>query len=100
MSMSTISEHAKLAELRAKTDRQLIRLINNDLELGLKLAIITYCDDPASVEERRARAERAYGEAGNLLPKVYSLSERLRLEKKLIELRAALDEARVRKAGA
>lgn len=100
MGMSNISEHAKFAELRAKTDRQLIGLISNDLELGLKLAVITYYDDPAFVEQRRARAERAYGEAGKLLPKVYSLSERLRLEKKLIELREALDEARAQKAGA
>ncbi|MGE5646835.1 MAG: hypothetical protein ACM336_13685 [Acidobacteriota bacterium] len=83
MSTSTISEHAKLAELRAKTDRQLIRLVSNDLELGLKLA--------AGAEADRASAARACEEAGKLLPKVYSLSERVRLETKLGELRAALD---------
>jgi hypothetical protein len=100
MGTGTISEHAKLAELRAKTDRQLIRLVSNDLELGLKLAANSSCQDREPAGERRARAERACAEAGKLLPKVYSLSERLRLEKKLSELRATLEAPRVCTAGA
>ena len=70
---------SKLAELRAKTDRQLVILIRSTLDDGL-----------ASREE----AERAYSEVRALLPTVRDVTEaeRRRLESKLARLRGLLDE--------
>jgi hypothetical protein len=87
--MGTTSEFDRL---RAKTDRQLAAIINNELERGLGLAQM----DPntrfaGGADGHLARAERAYSEARKLLPKVYNLSERLRLEVKLKNLRETLD---------
>jgi hypothetical protein len=45
------SQSSKLAELRAKTDRDLVCIIDNALELGLLLAADL---DPAGVLHRRA----------------------------------------------
>ena len=53
MSTRTV-EVSKFAELRAKTDRQLVRLVNLQLERGLRLAY-----DQA----KRAEAEKLYREA-------------------------------------
>ena len=96
--MSTPFELAKLAELRAKTDRQLIRLIDDEVERGLNLARLHRNTHSAmdwdSAKWHRAKAERAYAEAAKLLPTVYSLSEpeRHRLQVKLRKLKGALAE--------
>jgi predicted TIM-barrel fold metal-dependent hydrolase len=70
---------SKLAELRAKTDRQLVILIRSTLDEGLR---------------SRAEAERAYSEVRVLLPTVRHVTEadRRRLESKLARLRELLDE--------
>ena len=74
---------SKLAELRAKTDRQLVILIRSTLDDGLR---------------SRAEAERAYSEVRVLLPTVRDVTEaeRRRLESKLARLRELLDERPMR----
>jgi hypothetical protein len=83
---------SKLEELRTKTDRELIALIDNDLRRGRILA-----------EQFQPGAEDLYAEARRLLPKVFDTGERQRLAQGLRRLRQALDERslpRVRTAGA
>jgi hypothetical protein len=74
-----MSRQSKLAELRAKTDRQLVSLIRNRLDDGFR---------------SRSEAERAYSEVLVLLPTVRDVSEaeRRRLESRLARLRELLDE--------
>ena len=69
--MNSTLEVFKLAELRAKTDRELVAIIDTELELGLRFA-------PGHL-----RAKIAYANARNLLPKVEDLTQRRRLEAKL-----------------
>jgi hypothetical protein len=73
----------QLEQLRARTDRDLAALIDHELERGLDLA--------RTSGGRWAGAEEAVADAYKLLPKVDNLDERLRLERKWQELRAALD---------
>ena len=74
-----MDRNCKLAELRVKTDRQLVILIVRTLDGGLR---------------SRAEAERAYSEVRVLLPTVRDVTEaeRRRLESKLARLRDLLDE--------
>ncbi|MGA2271203.1 MAG: hypothetical protein ABSH44_22270 [Bryobacteraceae bacterium] len=76
---------SKLAELRSKTDRQLIALMRGKLDRELASA--------------RA-SERAYSEALVLLPTLCDVTEaeRRRLESKLARLRELLDERPVHAA--
>ena len=69
----------KLAELRAKTDRQLVILIRSTLDDGFA---------------SRAEAERVYSEVRALLPTVCDVTEaeRRRLDSKLARLRTLLDQ--------
>lgn len=78
-----MDRNSKLAELRAKTDRQLVILIRNTLDEGLR---------------SRAEAERAYSEVRALLPTVRYVTdaERRHLESKLARLRQLLDERPMR----
>jgi hypothetical protein len=88
--VTDIPERLTLANLRARTDRELIAIIDSALERGLGLQ--RRRTNGGVVNQRRAEAEQAYAEAMKLLPAVYgSASERLRLEGKLAELRSALD---------
>ena len=72
-----MDRNCKLAELRAKTDRQLVILIRSTLDEGLR---------------SRGEAERAYSEVRALLPTVRDVTEaeRHRLESKLVRLRELL----------
>jgi len=94
--MGTDSQLAKLAVLRAKTDRQLLQLINSRLERGLQIARIhvTVCSNALTEcsAQHRASAEGAYEEALKLLPTVREPDERSRrqIEAKLNELRTVL----------
>ena len=74
-----MNRNSKLAELRAKTDRQLVTLIRARLDDGLA---------------SRAQAERAYSEVLVLLPTVRDVTDadRRRLESKLARLRQLLEE--------
>jgi hypothetical protein len=68
------SDSHKLVELRSKTDRQLLALIGHQLESGMKMVRQAGNGD-------RARAERAWSDAGALLPLVHAAApERHRLE--------------------
>ncbi len=72
--MESTVNMSKLAELRVRTDRDLVRIIDQELELGLGSHIL---------------AENAWAEALKLLPAVEDLRERWRLEKKLMQLEYA-----------
>lgn len=94
ISMSGInSELAKLAGLRAKTDQELVRLVDSGLERALRLVGTYSSKDGDGPDQVRTKAEKACTDAARLLPKIYDLSEfeRQRLEAKLWELRKALD---------
>jgi hypothetical protein len=80
--MSDQPEATKLTALRARTDGELIALINRRLDYGLR------CDFAAE------QAERIYWEVSQLLPVVYGASqaERRRLEAKLARLGASLSD--------
>lgn len=82
--MGSTTEFAKLAQLRAKTDRQLIALIAHQVERSLSAA-------RSYNQQSRAIAEKTYTEARKLISQVYNLNERLRLEACLGELRRTLD---------
>ena len=81
--MSNQPEATKLRALRARTDGELIALINRRLDHGLR------CDFAAE------DAERIYQEVSQLLPVLYGASqgERRRLEAKLARLGASLHTA-------
>ena len=82
----------KLAELRAKTDRELVRIIDNALEVGLLLAASDTQND--SARRRHGRAQEIYANTVTLLPKVEDVSERRRLEGGMKEFREGLEERR------
>jgi len=87
--MGAIVEFSKLAELRAKTDRDLARIIGLELERGLALANVAA--NRQSVF--RAQAELLYTRAKALLPKLsgWDAGELATLAGKLKELGMALD---------
>ena len=77
--MNETRESAKLAELRAKTDRDLVKMVASRIERGLRA-------------ESEVRREQAYDEAAMLLHAVGGLpqGDRLVLEARLAELRLSL----------
>src|SRR5579863_10377535 len=87
-------EPVKLSELRAKTDRQLSKLIHSKLELGLTfLALVeeTYSDgNPDHAERVLRRAEQAVTEVKQLLP-VLSEEQRRGFGPTLNRLQESLD---------
>jgi hypothetical protein len=87
--MSATAQPSKLAELRAKTDRELVSIIDNAVELGLLLAANEFGVDPAGVLHRRAAD--IYADTVMLIEKVENVQEQRRLEEKLRQLRNALD---------
>jgi len=95
--MTTIEEAHKLAEFRAKTDRELYALISNRLDRGLSFAHLLLDEEArqtwASMDEFTARAERAYCEVARLLPLLRGVTpaEYRRLESRLWQLREILD---------
>ena len=84
----TSKSSSKLAELRQKTDQQLLIVIQNELERGLTLADLAASKESALY----ARAERAWEKAKSLLPKINGVNtdERRQLELQLKDLRATL----------
>ena len=85
--MKLTTDTRKLAELRAKTDRQLIDLVAGCLERGYALL-----ESPAD-EESYTLAEDAYCEAFRLSSALYTLPEieHRRLAGRLERLRRLLD---------
>ena len=97
--MRGASELSKLGELRAKTDRDLVVIIDNALEVGFLLAANEPDVDPAGVLHRRAA--RIYADTVTLVAVVEDLGARRRLEKKVRQLRNVLDrETHVQTASA
>ncbi len=78
--MSSTSERAKLDELRAKTDRELVALIDRQLEIAREAA-----------EQCRTEAQTAYLEAVKLLPLLYDQAEHRRLEHGVQQIRQLLE---------
>jgi hypothetical protein len=89
---------SKLAELRAKTDRELVSIIDNALEVGLLLAANEPDVDPAGV--LHDRAADVYADTVMLVERVENGWERRRLEEKLRQLRQSLDRQRAQVASA
>ncbi len=87
--MSATAQLSKLAELRAKTDQDLVSIIENALEVGLLLAVNEPDVDPAGVLHRRA--VDIYTDAVMLVQKVEDVGERQRLEDRLKLFRESLD---------
>jgi hypothetical protein len=88
--MTSPVENLKLAELRAKTDRDLVPIIAKGLQRGLAYASVVTNRDCSAYE----KAEKIRVEAVILLSVAYGLSEddRTAMEEKLDALRAALDQ--------
>ena len=94
--MSATAQLSKLAELRAKTDRDLLTIIDNALDLGLLLAANEPDVDPAGVLHRRAAD--IYADTVMLVDRVDNVRERRRLEEKLRQLRESLERRRAKVA--
>jgi len=80
---------SKLAELRAKTDQQLMRVILRELDRALPMArAATSRESPLYI-----RAEKAYARVKPLVSRVEGVSSEQRgnLETKLIEVETALE---------
>jgi hypothetical protein len=85
-----MSNQAKLAELKAKTDRELQILIERELDRALTLADVAVNRKPGFYMD----AERAYCTVVTLLRKAPSVrqTERARIEAAVKELRFRLDQ--------
>ena len=85
-----MSNHSKLAELRAKTDRELLVLIQRELDRALVLADVAANRESAFYGE----AEKAYRSVIALLTKATDVRrvERARIEAAVKELRFTLDQ--------
>jgi hypothetical protein len=96
--MSGTAQLSKLAELRAKTDRDLVSIIDNALEVGLLLAASEADVDSAGVLHRRAAD--IYRDTVMLVEKVENVGERRRLEEKLRQVRESLERRRAQMTSA
>jgi hypothetical protein len=94
--MSATAPLSKLAELRAKTDQDLARIIDNAVEVGLLLAATGGQSDSAA--RLYGRAEEIYTNTLMLLPKIEDVNERRQLEDKLKLLRESLDRRQAKGA--
>ena len=82
-------EFSKFDELRTQTDRKLIRIIDNDLDLGIRAArqaLNSAGSWTVSAEQSYSRAERAHAEVSRLLPLMYGVA-RDELDKWEVRLR-------------
>ena len=85
-----MSNHSKLAELRARTDRELLVLIERELDRALVLADVAANREAAFYGE----AEKAFRSVITLLPKAPNMgrNERVRIEAAVKALRFTLDQ--------
>jgi hypothetical protein len=90
-----MAEVSKFDELRMKTGRELVQLINHDLDLGTRDArqALTSADTWAFAEDCYRRAKRAYAEAFRLIPLTAEIAgdERSRVESRLQNLKGMLE---------
>jgi hypothetical protein len=86
---------SKFDELRIKTGDQLVRLVNNQLEFGIREArqALESADVWTFAEDHFLKAKDAYAEAARWIPLVHEIpeQERGRLEAGLEHLREMLD---------
>src|SRR5215472_15171877 len=86
---------SKFDELRLKTDKELVLLLNNDVELGLAAAraALNCIDDLSSAVRNYAKAKKSHAEVSRLLPLAYEIAsdERARLELRLDQLARMLE---------
>jgi Protein of unknown function (DUF2934) len=89
--MASVVDFSKIAELRGKTDQDLLKIVGKDLERGLALASIAKAKQSAL----HSKAEVIYTRAKALLPTISEASghELVKLEAKVNELGTALDQA-------
>jgi len=85
--MIALSQMSKLAELRARTDRDLVRLVGNALDVGIQCASAAM-NAPGPLREK---AEDIYANAMMLVTKIEGVTERVRLEGRLQQLRVLLN---------
>jgi hypothetical protein len=87
--MATVVEISRLAELRSKTNRDLLRILDGEIERGLALGNVAASQRSAFY----AQAEAVYRGTSALLAKITGLNsdDLSSLERKLKELRMALD---------
>ena len=90
-----MGELSKFDELRLKTDNDLLKLLNNDVELGLASAreALRCVDDSSSVVQSYLKGKRAHAEATRLLPLAYGIpvGERVSLQWRLDSLSRMLE---------
>jgi hypothetical protein len=86
-----MAEFCKFDELRIKTEEQLVQLIQNELERGIRSAQQALQSDVAG--EWYLRANRAYAEASRLIPLAVEMADdqRNRVESRLDHLRGMLE---------
>ena len=84
-----MSRESKLVELRRKTDRELVILVQRELDRGLTLAGVAATKESPLF----AQAEKAYRNVKAVLPLIAGMNrdQRRELELKFKELCAALD---------
>ena len=88
-------EPTKFNQLRMKTETALVRLLNAELDLGIREArqALKSVDTWAVVEECNRRANRAYAMVSRLIPLVAQITEneRSQVEARLDRLRKMLE---------
>lgn len=95
-----MNKTTKFDELRFKTDNQLIRLVNHELDCGICYALeaLRHLDDSAAATQRYSAAQRACTKSHRLLRLAGEIpaNERSGLESKLAHLRGLLALVRLR----
>jgi hypothetical protein len=91
--MTSTSQIAKLSDLRARTDRELLAVIDKEVQFGLAL---TASRGGHRDTESQSRAEKAYMLAATLLPTITSVADdgKRMTEVQLERLRRRLDRVR------
>jgi hypothetical protein len=90
-----MAELTRFDGLRNKTEEQLIRIINKELDRGIRDARRALCSAAPATGEWYLRAERAYGEVSMLIPLAAEIThdERSRVESRLRDLSGMLEQA-------
>lgn len=89
-----VAEISKFDELRSKTDKELVQIIDNGLDLGIRQAHLAFKSaDTWDVAERCClRAKTTYVQVSRLLPLVViATEERSRVESRLEHLKGMLE---------
>lgn len=88
-------EPTRIDQLRFKTEMQLVKIINKELELGIRDAHqgLQSADTWVVVAACKRRANKAYANASRLIHLVYEISESERsgIESRLLHLRGMLN---------